>query len=93
VGNTERAEMYLQLESIAKELKEQKWKLTQASNLITELSLFLKGEGLDNALAILENPEKKAIIDNTIELLRAVLKLEAQKADLEKKLSIKITLE
>lgn len=93
LGQEERAAMFLQLESVVKEFKEQKWKLGQASNVVAELDMYLKADRFSDALVVLERPEKRVVLDNLRELLQIVLKLESQKVDLEKQLGVKIAFE
>ena len=93
--NERRAAMYLELEKTVRELKELEWQLGQFRSLITELEFYLKGEDLDKALKRLEKPEVEEVLnyEALIELLRRILRLRAKKRDLERKLSIRITLE
>lgn len=93
MGQEERAAMFLQLDSVVKELKEQKWKLSQVSRTVGELDLFLKGERFEEALAVLERSERRLVVDDLHALLQTIVKLEGQRVSLEKSLGVKFALE
>jgi hypothetical protein len=94
LGNNERAAMYLELERVAKELKEQEWQLRQVQKIISELGMYAKEDFPDKMLERLGNPDTEALNRQAlVSLLRKVLSLREEKADLEKRLGMKISFE
>jgi len=95
LGNNERAAMYLELERVAKELKEQEWQLRQVQKFISELELYVKADAPEKLLERLEKPDAENLFNRqaAIDLLRKIIGLRAEKADLEKKLGMKISFE
>ena len=94
LGDAERAAMYLELERVTKELKEQEWRLTQVQKLISELGMYAKESFLDKMLDRLERADAEALNRQAIiDLIRRVLSLREEKADLEKRLGMKVTFE
>lgn len=95
LGDEERAAMYLELERTVKELKEQWWRLERVHRFLLETSSLIMEKRLEAALNKLEKNEATDLLDieKMKELLRNVIELQAKKEDLEKKLSVKISLE
>jgi len=95
VGNEERAAMYLELEEMARELKELEWRLEKFHELIADIDFSLKGGVLQNVLERLEKPDAEEFLkrEALAELIRRILRLRGKKIGLEKKLGLKITLE
>lgn len=95
MGKEERAEMFFELETVNKELKEIKWKINQFCSLIGNLNFVFKGEGWSQALGFLQKPENKSLLnlEDLSSLLQKLLDFEAKKVDLEKKLGSKVTME
>jgi len=95
MGDEERAGMYLELEKTVREIKELEWRLEQVERPIEQVSTLLKNREYGIALSVLggKDFEQSFNLDRLRELLDKIVKLYARKVNLEKKLSVKISLE
>lgn len=89
LGEEERAEMLVKMDRVVKELKEQKWKLSETKRSVGELDLYLGSGRYADALAVLKRSERPLVIEVLGSLLQVIVELEEQKAGLEKSLGLK----
>lgn len=97
LGDTERAAMYLELEKVTKELKEQEWRLGRVKRVYSLVNSYLKENMVSRALEAIDGLDAEDAKYLNLEEIKGFLanfaELQGKKADLEKKLGMKVSLE